>query len=221
MSQAGGGNGGYTYSPDGRWWWDGQRWQPVGAAPRGGLGTTGRWLVAAVIVMIVAMTLPLGLTAAIIGWRVSHVSPPSALASAPVLPDATETGIERAATSQGLQCERPPVYVGFGRPTIHSCHRTAGGGLLSVDVIGPDDSRVTMVHAAAVGPRLPDQPTILALFQSVVGAAVAVSDVAPDDEWVSAHLGQPGTSLTTLHGVALQLQHNGSVRSLSIQAVPY
>lgn len=220
MSQAGGGQRGYTYSPDGRWWWDGRQWQPAGPAASRGPGTGGRWLIAAVIVIIAATAVPLALTAAAaIALRAGHVSPPRGLPppSAPYLADASETGIELAVTSQGLQCGTPPVHFGFGRtPTIRTCHRSIRGEVLTVDVIGSDD-RVTVVHAGAVDLGPGDDSAALALFKAVVTAAVAGPDGAADAGWVTAHFGQPGTSRTTVGGVALQMTLNGSARSLIVQ----
>lgn len=50
------------YSPDGRWWWNGQRWQPVAAAPRGSLRSN--LLVLGVFAGILGVAVVIGLVVA-------------------------------------------------------------------------------------------------------------------------------------------------------------
>lgn len=219
MSQTGSGPpSGHTYSPDGRWWWDGRGWQPVRGAFQSATaspGTGARWLVAAVIVMVVASSLPLALGAAVFAARAIHNAAPGA---APpfrsYLMDASVTGIEAAARSHGLQCGTT-VSIGFGA-SVHVCQRMARGEVMSVHLIGPDASRVAVVSADVLGLRPADGPAALALFQAVVGAAVAGADASADAEWLSAHFDQVGTSQTSVDGVTLRLTATGSNRSLSV-----
>src|SRR5579859_2662843 len=78
----------WQYSPDGRWWWDGQRWQPVGVTPSSGPslqppgGARPRrrrnwWLIgcgggAAIAVLAVAAFVILGTLA----YRSGQIGPP-------------------------------------------------------------------------------------------------------------------------------------------------
>jgi hypothetical protein len=169
-----------------------------------------------IVLAVLAVTIAAG--AVVIASRVSPVSPLSAPQLTPTLPDASETGIELAATSRGLRCRAPGLHVGFGNPpAMHLCQGSPRGGLLSVQTIGPDDSHVSAVQVEALGLRPADEPAALALFQAVVGAAVAGPDAAADESWLRDHFDQTGTSRTTLNGVALQLTVSGSQRSLFVQ----
>ena len=225
MSQTDGGPREHTHSPDGRWWWDGRTWQPVRAAPSRRPGTGGRWLLAALIVVVVALTLPLGVTAVLLASRISHIpvprgSPPPM----PYLADASETGIELAATSHGLRCQSART-IGFGHtPMIRDCQRMSDAGVMSVQTIGRDASHVSVVTATVVGPRPGDEAAGLALFQAVLTAAVAGVDGPADSAWLSTYFDEPGTSQTTVDGVTLRLLVSGPQRTLVVEpaaAAPY
>jgi hypothetical protein len=218
VSQTDGGPREHRYSPDGRWWWDGRTWQPVQGAPSRGPGSGSRWLLAALIVLVLALTVPLGVTAVLVASRIGHVpQPPGPPPSMPYLADASETGIELAATSHGLRCESPPM-VGFGRrPAIRACHGAAASEVMSVQTIGDDAGHVSVVSANVVGLRPGDEAAALALLQAVVSATVAGPDGAADSTWLSAHFDQAGTSRTTVDGVTLRLMVSGPQRTLIVE----
>jgi hypothetical protein len=217
VSQTDGGPRDGTYSPDGRWWWDGRSWQPVRAAPARGPGTGGPWLLAALIVAAVAVTVPIGVTAVVIASRVAHPARPAGPPpSMPYLADASGAGIELAATSHGLRCGSPLV-VGFGRPpAIRQCQLASAAGLMSVDTLGRDDTHVSMVTATALRVQPGDEAAALALFQAVLGAAVAGTDGAADSTWLTTHFDRSGTSQTTVDGVTLRLMVSGTQRTLVV-----
>lgn len=222
MSQTDSGPRDFTYSPDGRWWWDGRTWQPVRAEPSGGTGTGGRWLLAALIVLAVVVTVPLGVTEVVIASRIGQFRPPSGPGgpppSTPYLADASETGIEVAATSHGLRCGSTPVVGPFGHPPrIRQCQRTSAGEVMFVQTIGGDADRVSVVSANVVDLRPGDEAAALGLLQAVVTAAVAGPDQAADSTWLSTHFDQTGTSQTTVDGVTLRLMVSGHGRTLVVE----
>jgi hypothetical protein len=221
VSEAGGGSRGHGYSPDGRWWWDGQRWQSVPAAPSTGPGTGGPWLLVFLIVVAVAVSSSLGVGAVVIASRVGHIAPPGPPPSTPYLPDASCTGIEAAATSHGLRCGAPQGPFGFGPvPTIRVCQRRSGTEVLTVQTIGPDAGHIGVVTASVLAPRPADGQAALALLEAVVSASVAGTDAASDTAWLSAHFDQSGTSETTVDGVMLRLTVTGPQRSLIVEPAP-
>ena len=222
MSQtADGGPPGYT-SPDGRWWWDGQRWQPVHAAVQAppvppGPGTRVPWLVVAAVVVIGATLMALVAVAAVVALRASRsLAPPAGPASGHYLAAASVSGIEGAATSHGLRCGTA-LAVGVGAPSIHTCQGMSGGELRSVEMIGPDTGHVSVVTADVLRMRPADEPAALDLLQAVVAAAVPGEDAADAASWVRAHFDQQGPSQTVVDGVVLRLTVTSSVRSLVVQ----
>jgi hypothetical protein len=223
VSQTDGGQREYTYSADGRWWWDGRAWRPVRAAPPGGSGTGPRWLLPALIVVVLALTVPLGVTAVLIASRIGHTlpprgmpPPPGAAPAMPYLPDASETGIELAATSHGLRCETGAT-VGIGRPpAIRQCQRASANGVMSVQTIGSDTGQVGVVTAAVIEFRPGDEAAALAFLQAVLSAAVAGPDAATDSTWLTTHFDHAGTSETTVEGVRLRLMVSSSQRVLVV-----
>jgi hypothetical protein len=227
VSQTAGRTREHTYSPDGRWWWDGQTWQPVPATASRGSGTGPRWLLAALIAVVVTVTVPLGVTEVVIASRIGHISPPAGLPasppSMPTLADASGTGIELAATSHGLRCGSPQAVGGFfgHPPRIRQCLRGSETQLITVMTIGSDDSHVSVVtvHVAELRPG-GDESAALALFQAVASAAVAGPDGPADSAWLSAHFDQAGTSMTTVDGVTLRLMVSGSQRTLVVEPTP-
>ena len=227
MSETDGGPRGHISSPDGQWWWDGGTWRPVRAAPPAGPGTGGGWLLVALIVVAVAVSVPLGVTEVVIASRIGHVGPPRRLpVSPPAMPylaDASETGVELAATSHGLRCGSPQGVAGFGHPPrIRECMRGSPTELLFVETIGRDDSHVSVVtaHVDDIQPG-GDRAAALALLQAVVSAAVAGPDGAADSAWLSAHFDRQGTSQTTVDGVTLRLMVSGSQRTLIVAPASY
>jgi len=225
VSQTGGARPeGYTYSPDGRWWWDGRNWQPVDpsllhAGPPRRQGNAGRWLVAAAIVLVVASSLPAALYLAAFALRAAHPPPPGPFPTTHYLADTSVTGIEVVATSHGLQCSKAhPVSFGGRAPAIHDCHGSTSSSLgMFVETIGPDDSHVSVVSADVGGPAAGDRSAALDLLQAVVRAAVSGPDGPADAAWVSDHFDQSGTSQTVVDGVELRLMAHGPVRSLIVQ----
>jgi hypothetical protein len=178
---------------------------------------SGRWLVAAVIVVGVAVTLPLAIAAGAVAYRLSRTPVPRAEpARGHYLADASSTRIEAAATSRGLRCGPPPLSIGFGgAPPVRVCQRASGVGVASVAVVEADSDHVAAVTADAGGGPA-DDPANLALLQAIIGAAVAGDDAAADDAWLTAHFDQSGMSQTVVNGVSLRLTVRGTFRSLVI-----
>lgn len=98
MIQTGSSPPAQTYSPDGRWCWDGREWQPVlgapGPPPASPVPAVGRWLLAAVIVMVVLSALALALGTAVFAVRAVHGAVPRA--AAPFTLRMTVTGSTRS-----------------------------------------------------------------------------------------------------------------------------
>jgi hypothetical protein len=175
-------------------------------------------LLVVLILLAVAVAVPLGVGAVLIASRVGHISPPGPPPSMPYLPDASQTGIERAATLHGLRCGAPQAAFGFGPvTTIRVCRRTSATGMMFVQTIGPDASHIGVVTADTVATRPADEPAALALLQDVISASVASPDAAADSSWLSAHFHEPGTSETTVDGVTLRLRVSGLDRSLMLE----
>lgn len=81
------------YSPDGRWWWDGQQWQPVQQAPGGPPGRGPRrrrlwpWLTGGIALLVVLM----GTCIALVGNAGSRQQQSAANATAAAVPTSVAT----------------------------------------------------------------------------------------------------------------------------------
>jgi hypothetical protein len=178
---------------------------PSPAEASRGPGTGGRWLLAALIVVAVAVAVPIGATEVVIASRIGHLRlPVGQPPPLPALPDASQSGIELAATSRGFRCMTlQSVDFGFPVPTVRVCRRMTGGEILTVQTIGSDPSHVSLVSANVVGLRPGDEAATLALFQ--------------DSAWLSTNFDQAGTTETVVDGVTLRLTGSGSRRALILQ----
>ncbi|MBO0687528.1 MAG: hypothetical protein J2P45_30635 [Candidatus Dormibacteraeota bacterium] len=212
MSQRGGGPPGYTFSPDGRWWWDGRRWQPVQVAPAApGRRGVPRWLIAAIVAVGLLVAAAPAVAAAVIANLSAHLPPPSP-PPGHYLAATSEGRIEQAATAQGLRCGSPQS-IRFGpAPESRDCERGSATGVVSVQTTFFDARHVVAINADAVG----QESASVAFLQSIIDATLPAGDAATADAWLRGHFDQSGTSSTVVNGVGLRLVASGPSRMLVI-----
>lgn len=78
------------YSPDGRFWWDGQQWQPVPIAyypPSGGGGATAAIVIAIVVGAMILLAVVVIVILTVVGKQVNNVF--SNISSGLVIPTGT------------------------------------------------------------------------------------------------------------------------------------
>ncbi|MBO0685930.1 MAG: hypothetical protein J2P45_22520, partial [Candidatus Dormibacteraeota bacterium] len=214
VSQTGGGAPGYTFSPDGRWWWDGERWRPVQVtpAPPGRRGVP-RWLIPTIVAVALVVVATLAIAGAVIANRIAHL-PPASAPPGHYLAGASEARIEQTAKAQGLRCGSDMSF-GIGAPQGRTCQRASATGMMSVHTV-TDTRHVLAVNSDVMA----DEAAAVGFLKSIIDATMPGDDAAKADEWLRAHVDQSGTSSTVVNGVGLQLVVSGGSRMLMITPAP-
>jgi len=94
--------------------------------------------------------------------------------------------------------------------------RSTRGDTIVWTTIGPVASHVDKVVAYVSDVQPANEPAALALFQSIVSAALPAPDAATAAAWLGVHFDRGGINQTTVRGVTVSLVVEGSARSLDI-----
>lgn len=191
------------YSPDGRWWWDGRQWVPVGGPPppRPRSGVPGwLWAVGALAIVVV-------LAAAIGGYLLLRPS---------TGPGATGWGtpatVSAALAGRGLTCGQSLVL----QPATTICQREQGGRTITAGVTTGGFAVQARAQARNLDPNDTSSTTAFAkpLFETLVATASDAADRQAAVGWLDLNLG--ASAHTTMGRLDILLNTNGGTSSILV-----
>lgn len=231
------------YSPDGKWWWDGERWlpvsdeapparypvaQPVPPAARPG---RSRWL--PVLAAAVALVLVIGVvTGAVLAGRQLVTSRPGLGPAASPSPQqaptsrypyryldgVTVSSLTASLRAQGLQCSGPESLGNLGL-RLWRCNKTEGETSYGIVIQALDDAHVHLIDATAIGAtaRPPTAASQSFLAPLATTPFAGRPDLAAQARgWVSGNLGSPAQ--TSIGSVDFRTQASDTVDFLELDA---
>jgi hypothetical protein len=231
------------YSPDGKWWWDGERWLAVSdetpparypAAPPAPPVPERRavpWL--PILAVAVAFVVAVGaLTGAFFAGRQILSSRPGATPSPSPSPQpapATRypyryldgvkvSSLTASLRSQGLQCSGPESLSNLGL-RLWRCNKSDGATSYGVVIQALDDAHVHLVDATAIGATARPTPDMAQGFLRPLATTPFTSrpDLANQaSTWVSTNLGSPAQ--TSIGSVDYRTQASDTVDFLELDA---
>jgi hypothetical protein len=231
------------YSPDGRWWWDGERWLAVSeesppapypvAQPAPPVPTRRQvpWLpVLAVAVAFVVVVGALGgaflAGRQLLSSRPGLGQPPSPSPQpAPAsrypyryLDGVTVSSLTASLRAQGLQCTGPESLGNLGL-RLWRCNKSEGATSYGVVIQALDDAHVHLIDATAIGATARPPADVAQAFLAPLATTPFTGrpDLAAQARtWVSTNLGSPAQ--TSVGGVDFRTQASDTVDFLELDA---
>ena len=231
------------YSPDGKWWWDGEQWLPVSEdtpparypvappAPPEPARARSRWL--PVLAAAVAFVVVVGaLTGAFLAGRQLLTSRPGLGPAASPSPQpapasrypyryldgVTVSSLTASLRAQGLQCSGPESLGNLGL-RLWRCSKTDGQTSYGVVIQALDDAHVHLIDATAIGAtaRPPADAAQAFLAPLATTPFAGRPDLAAQARgWVSSNLGSPAQ--TSIGSVDFRTQASDTVDFLELDA---